>query len=350
MKTKELIQTLAPLSKTHVATAPMQDIKVSDRRITVADRTVNLNLNNLVTFNSALPIPVDYVRRTPVSLMVPHTKHWLKEGGDQPLTIITDDEGKITAATTREVVPYRPQELVEAIADTVKVDDWEVYNVTAEAFRFLAITDRAIEPRVGDITKAGVEFAGSLFGLPPLQASLMTYRLVCSNGAIHTAHSGVFKYTGGNGNGNIGDWVNKAINGALDGAEHVFESLEESTRTPVDPEMIENLDGILRQVRFPKRHRAMARIRASQPETVYDLIQELTFVATHETPGRTNIGVFYRRRSGQAIAGAMLGRLSSCSECHQVILKDVGENGLNGHDADAEANTVEGEYSILDEE
>lgn len=343
MKTKELLKTLAPLSSINVSTAPMNDVKVNDRRIKVGDLSVNFNTNNLVMFGSALPIPVDYARRTPAKLMVPHVNHWLEQADPEAkLTILANDEGQITAATTREVVPYRPQELVKAITDTTRVDDWEVFGVTAEAFRFLAITERSVEPRVGDITKAGIEFSGSLFGLPPLQAALMSYRLVCSNGAIHSIHGGVLKFTGGGDDG-LDGWVSKSIAAALDGAEHVFESLNEASNTPVDPEMLGNIDALLRQTRFPKRHRAMKKIADEKPETVYDLIQILTYTATHDTPGRTNLGVFYRGRQGQAIAGAMLGQLSSCDSCHQPILKVddvVDTNGVEPDD-DFDGETVE---------
>lgn len=350
MKTEELKELFAPMGNTMVATAPANEVSLTEKQIKVGDARVNLNANNIVTFGSALPIPLDYVKKLPKELITPLYRHALGELGEKPVTLILDESGKtIMGASNRAVEPFRPADLVDYVASAIEVEEWQIFNNHPDVFRFFAITERSVEVKVGDITKAGIEVVGSLFGSVPLQVSLVSERLVCTNGMVHTSHGFVHKRSFGGGGGGDGDdlgtWMTNAVAEAFNGVDQVFNELQEAQNTHIEVEVLENLDGTLRTLGYPGRNLVMRRIREEPPQSVYDLIQHMTWVSTHGLPERNAFWddkrVFSFQRKGQLIAGAVLGEMSSCTECHQVVLRHETPNSKDGVVVEGEATVIE---------
>lgn len=318
MNRSEIREALSPLSAFSIETVPAAKITLTPDRLSLGSLAFDANPHVLGTLNAALPVPHDYFKRLPGALSIPLTRYALDEIGDAPVSGIVSPDGSLLAVSLGEIVPVRPSEVLDALDEiALDVDEFQVYERFPIAWRFFAITSKARAIRVGDVTKIGYEIAGSITGNRALTASLVSYRLICTNGAVHADRGGSFRRNTGGGDG-LGDWLADAIAKLSGRGEHLFDDLEIAAATPVTEETISSLDTVFNALRFSQRLAVNRRIADEPPATVYDLLQHVSYVATHADCGRSQWGSFKRRRKMQLIAGALVGKLSTCESCHQL--------------------------------
>lgn len=343
MKASEIKTALRPLSDLEVVQAPAQQVGVSGKWINVGGVRFGNNAANYDVLNAGLPVPRDYFKKTPRDLTIPLVQHHLRELGDEQISVVRSSEGALSGVSFGDVEGVNPLVVVEAIEAAFDVSGWELYDHNIGVYRFLAITETGVEVRVGDVTKAGIEIVGSVFGKRQLSVALASFRLICSNGMTKLEHGGRYNRPSGNGGGDgeIGDWIAATGREALEGAEAHFDELRHAEATPVTDETITNLRHVFRAENFWGGREVFKRIEEEPPRTLYDLIQHVSFVATHRQHGKGEWGRFQRRRREQAIAGSLTSHLTVCDNCHQLVVGDDG-NG-NGGEPSPEPDIVEGE-------
>lgn len=347
IKTAEIKTALKPISDFRIDKAPANAVDVNSRSIAGPGWRYATNAANLGIVNAGLPVPADYFKRAPRGLTIPLTKHELAGLGDTQVYFAADADGALRHFGTEKIEGVDPRTLVEALTAELGISEWVLYDASFDAFRFLGITEIAAEIRTGDVTHAGIEVVGSAIGRRILSIALASFRLVCSNGMIRIDYGSAFsKATGnGGGDGTPADWIKAAASEALEGAPHVFEELRAAVEIPVDDDTIRNLDSVFKAERFWGRREVARLIREEPPATLYDLMQHVSYVATHHTPGKSDFGTFRRRRHNQAIAGALAGTLDVCDSCHQLVTAGPPEpeviEGEIVKAADAESADIE---------
>lgn len=334
MDKQEISEAFQEISRVQLATAPASKVKVQERKGTIGLGGLSFALSPYTVgkVNEALPVPGDYFTKLPsdrMDLVVPHTRFQLDQMGDAELTAIAGPDGTLMAVRrATQTPPSNPIDVINILDDLAEIVEWQVITRGADAWRFFAITEQSREIRVGDITKAGYDISGSVAGYWCLHVARVSYRLVCSNGMTHASHGGQFRRNHGGGDG-LDDWMADAVGAIQSGNEHVFDQLEETAAVPMDDARVTNVMDTLRSLRFPQVRAVRRRFRDDPPETLYDVIQHVSAVATHMDTGQTTWGTFSRRRRMQLLAGALVGQLTSCNECHQLA------HVMDADDADA---------------
>jgi hypothetical protein len=341
MKTSEIKTALRPLSQLEVVDAAAKEVRVSGKWINIGAARFGCNAANYDTLHAGLPVPHDYFKKAPRDLTIPLVRHHLDQLGDERVHAVKSAEGALSGLTSGDVEGVNPLVVVEAIEAAFGITAWELYDHNIGVYRFLAITETGVEVRVGDVTKAGIEVVGSVFGKRQLSVAFASFRLICSNGMTKLEHGGRYNRPSGNGGGDgeLRDWIAATGAEALEGADDHFHELRHAEATPVTDETITNLRHVFRSENFWGGREVFKRIEEEPPRTLYDLIQHVSYVATHRQHGKGEWGRFQRRRREQAIAGALTTHLDVCDNCHQLV---VASNGGNGH-AEPEPEVIEGE-------
>jgi len=350
---EDVLQVFAPLSQSNLHTVDPASIEFDTRgrRIKLADQArVPLNLGNIQAIGAALPVPSDYFNGLPNELVLPHYRHQLTclaEAG-QPFNILVEpSEGRVVEASTTALEPYRPEELIESLDRAIQPVDWLANTKTLKHFSFVGLGSRETAVSVGDITRVGIQVSGSLIGFQALTIELVAYRLRCTNGMISAEHRGRRWRRSGDGEGDDDDarargtyhWARRQMRKVWSGADHLLADVQRSAETPLEEGVLDNFDRLLAQHQVPQRRAIMKLVTEEPPQTVYDLLQHMTYVASHTSMGRDDFGWAFKVYRMQRLAGHFLGHLTSCPTCHQVAI--VEEDGDQEPVIDAEATVVE---------
>lgn len=164
--------------------------------------TVDLKLNQNYTFNdntkitsfgfenymSAIGIPNVFAKKIPIDLLMKNQLE-LKEKFEKPIKIFTrESDGAIVNVTNAGYKSISTKEILKNIPDEFLNNGSKIQNsfISTKNIKLLfnIPLDSIVEPTPGDIIKFGKVITNSEIGINALTASMMTFRLVCLNGAI----------------------------------------------------------------------------------------------------------------------------------------------------------------------
>ena len=180
-----------------VGSTYLPDIIVQDLRLTGIDERYDLQVNGQIyhptqmgfqNFLRSLGIPFHFGMKIPQDLL-DMIIHRLREIESKHVQFLVKDSTLINVAP----VSYTPPNLARVL-DLFKDDPTEFVRISDKGVMLATTTGTQAEPKVGDVIKAGVILYASNTGGPFPKAQMMTYRLVCSNGAVAGTSFGEAKW------------------------------------------------------------------------------------------------------------------------------------------------------------
>lgn len=144
--------------------------------------------NALSNLCARLQVPVDFLRRLPAPLQL-GVMNWSLGSLDRAMPAALRLRGEEAAALVSEkYAPLDAEELVTTLRETLgehgllgEVRARAVATGLVDALR-ITFPGRSVEPKVGDVTHAGIDISTSSFGRSALHVRGLLYRLVCTNG------------------------------------------------------------------------------------------------------------------------------------------------------------------------
>lgn len=269
----------------------------------------DLPLSPAVTRNiyQTLRISPSYADKVPLELMVPHVKYFAQKQDEKILTLIRR-ENQLAAVTTRPFDPLYNSRIADAIKEGIGEDvNIGKLHYDLDDTNFWITNGIQTEPRPGDITKAGIKIKNSLIGNYKPEVSLVAERLVCTNGMTRADTITQLKFT-------EYTKLSSILTVLWEQAQSFMDSIANTTevRVNTDPGV---LAGFLHKHGVGGRMiaRILTAVTEQKPETLYDFVNILTFVGTHETKG------FWGRHKLQTLGAELTREFETCGECHNIL-------------------------------
>ena len=240
--------------------------------------------------------PVDFVRRLPAPLQLALTNYLLSEHNENTATLrLRGDE--VAAVVSGRYAPLDPQELLSCVRDAlVRFDLLGEVRVRGVASGLvdnvrLIFPSASVEPKVGDVTHAGIDISTSSFGRSAVRIVPTLYRLVCRNGLRRPERLGqmAFRHVGD------ADRLRAAIAEAIPTAVTHARGLMTQWRRAVSF-MIDDVQrqiDAMRELTIPERRafEDLIKLEAGTPELperapLYNVVNALTGSAKSAAPAR----------------------------------------------------------------
>lgn len=253
-----------------------------------------------------LSISPSYAKKFPVELMLPHVQY--KASGMPNSVTMLSNQNELMAISRRSFNPFYNSEIGQAIEDSlgdeINIDKLQ-YSIADT--QFWITNGIRTEPRPGDITKAGIQIKNSLIGNYKPEIALVAERLVCSNGMTRadTIMSLQFNQYSG---------LPTLLTDLWARAQRFVDNIAQTSTVNINPN-----PGVL-AVFFHKHGvggRTIAKILAAvaeqHPTTLYDLINILTYIGTHDSKG------YWGKYKLQTLGAQLTEEFDTCGECHNIL-------------------------------
>lgn len=285
-------------------------------RVQAGSRTFRISSEAYGKLGRLVGIPVGYLSRTPVELMVPHVNHWLTSGKLAVLGYAVEDttvrlvgKGLDTPISCLQVL-----DALEAVAGRELSAHHVVHNLYDTCFSITTSEERAVQP--GDPVRSGITVETSYAGLVPLQISAYVHRLVCTNGAISSEH--VYRHSHRLGEGTT-EWLRDVLALAVGAADREVERLRQMREVRLTGHLAESLESIFAEYSVPTRYREglTEQVLNAPPETLYDLYNLITQV------GSNDVDVLAQPQMARRLmraGGRMAQHHELCNQCHRVMV------------------------------
>lgn len=190
-----------------------------------------------------------------------------------------------------------------------------VYTHPRDGIGIAISGERQTAVRKGDLVGSGALVKFHPFGSAGVEVQTYVNRLVCTNGMVSTESRSKYRRPASEGYGSdLYDWVRERTIFAYDQAAAEVERL----RASVDIILTDsNREGIMRHAldRLPSSTRGAVQdlLITNPPDTLYDMINILTDVASHQVE---RIGT---AEELMLLANNTIDHTRTCEECHQVV-------------------------------
>ena len=256
-----------------------------------------LRHNALSNLCSRLNVPVDFLRRLPAPLQLT-IMNWALGSVDRPMpAILRTRGGEAAAVVSDRYAPLDAEELVTTLRSALsqhgmlgEVRARAVATGLTDALR-LVFPGRAVEPKVGDITHAGLDISTSSFGRSALHVRGLLFRLVCTNGVRVPQKLGEYSARHVGDTQRLRDFLADAVPTVLTHSTGLMETWKRSVSVQVErlAELIESM----RELTVGEREGVEREIIADAgvpelPErtSAYSLINAITATARAAEPAR----------------------------------------------------------------
>lgn len=284
---------------THETVAPEQIRPSGLATVSIHGDSLKLSRSAAEELRSRLGIPANFLSRleSPTAKQVVE-ELWrrLSNSNSQRPLVVSRQEGKVIAMSEARLARLGNEQMVDVLRSEIQRGSLASPSVRQFSIRpnrdfSLGITFPAIaaEPRVGDITQAGLHIEHCPTGHSPTSVNVYLYRLRCSNGAVAPVCLGSKKIRVrrhyDKGPEELLERVRVVTRKALGQVQAKVDELNSLAQTRVNPE------GELRQIARSSRYNrritselltALQRDEAGTPgDTLYDVFLALSRVATH---------------------------------------------------------------------
>lgn len=281
-------------------------------------RSYEVSKQGLASAVKVLDIPGDYLKRCPPELALPQLNYWTNRAAR--LRVVTRGD-TIQTILPPSVMPIPQDRVLDTLDKSMGGPDYDRAYIGHDTAEIYAVSVRQSQQKAvakGDLVSAGVYVATSPTGvtLPTVKAYAM--RLVCTNGMVSQVDWGQFKFEGNGNGGNLSEfwpWLRNSIRQALNQLGGEVERLKELRGTRIEGQASGLLEGLYAQYRIPDvlRRTISARVIDERPATLYDLLNTVTQVASHDVEdGR----VVHRLMS---VGGAIQSAIARCPACHRAM-------------------------------
>lgn len=256
-----------------------------------------LRNNALAGLCGRLSVPIDFIRRLPAPLQLT-LLNWALGAMDKPMPMALRLRGsEASALVSDRYAPLDPEELVSTLREALNahglLGEVRARGVATGLVDALRITfpSRAVEPKVGDVTHAGLDISTSSFGRSALHVRGLLYRLVCTNGLRAPQRLGDYSARHVGESQRLRDFLTDAVPTVLAHTSGLIGLWRRAVDVQVDrlAEMIESM----RELSAAEREgveRAVA-LENGVPElpehtSVYSLVNSITATARSAEPAR----------------------------------------------------------------
>ena len=262
----------------------------------------------LDTVYNMLGISRRYARKLPLRLMMPHIEYQARNV-DKIVHMVSLNDALVGFSGAQRFNPLYHSTILDAAEDVIGPEaNAEDILYSLNSSSFIVTNGVCTEPKVGDITKAGILVKNSILGLQNPEFSLVAKRLVCTNGMVRTetiTRIGVYDRS----------MVPDTIERLWSQAQNFVDEFGETYSVPV-----QNNPAVLAS--FLAHHRVGGRIigkileavENAKPATLYDLINVITYIGTHETRGR------WLQQVLQGLGAQLAHEYRTCDECHNILV------------------------------
>lgn len=285
--------------------------------LTNQGREFSVNEAAFAKASRLIGIPETYVRKAPKELLFPHLSYWLNEGGRAIKGFVRQDD---VVGFARDDAYYYPMSRVFEQLDKVNpnysiegIEDisWRntTFGIVYPEFEF-EIEDKV---KQGDWIYGGIKVRMSLLGEFPTKISAFLMTLACLNGMVSANE--VYTYNRKQGLDGQDVWFTDGLSTAIGALTNEVERVQALKEVPVDQAHItEYINHIFDQrgVNQKTRLAVMEQFTKDTPDTLYDLMNAVTFVA-HSIENRGE--VYYL----QSVGGYIVQHAESCGACHRPL-------------------------------
>lgn len=258
-----------------------------------------------------LGVPVEFLRRLPAPLQLTIV-NWALGSVDRPMPATLRLRGaEATALVSDRYAPLDAEELVETLRSVLaqhgmigEVRVRAVATGLTDALR-LTFPGRAVEPKVGDITHAGLDISTSSFGRSALHVRGLLFRLVCTNGLRVPQRMGEYSARHVGESGRLREFLADAVPTVLTHSSGLMDAWKRSVNVQV--EQLAELVESMRELTVGEREGVEREVRADAglpelPESTsaFTLVNAITATARAAEPAR--------RLELEGLAGQLLDR------------------------------------------
>jgi antibiotic biosynthesis monooxygenase (ABM) superfamily enzyme len=266
-------------------------------------------------------IPTPYAKRCPPELLSQHVNYWLGEAEELKASFSRNGSNLLLGFTNSNYDPISNMPLLQVLERTVgNVSEYRNVQHSPKKTTVDVVSQRTSEPQLGDSVAWGLQFTNSLIGRHLPEIDLVNYRLVCTNGMVSS--DVMFRYRHHRGeNADILDWAEEIAARAWEEADRKQEEMNRSAQIPVSESMLEAVPGLLKWLDVPVKVRkyVMNQISMEKPETLWDLVNVITWIATHDS--RIDNASIQRMLS--IVGSKLMMDFSVCDHCHQALFSGV---------------------------
>lgn len=270
-----------------------------------------LRSNALSNLCARLQVPVDFLRRLPAPLQL-GVMNWSLGCTERGMPAALRLRGNEAAALVSErYAPLDPEELVTTLRETLiehgllgEVRARAVATGLTDALR-ITFAGRSVEPKVGDVTHAGLDISTSSFGRSALHVRGLLYRLVCTNGLRVPQQLGEYSARHVGDSHRLRDFLADAVPTVLTHASGLMDAWKRSVSIQV--ENIAELISSMRELTVGEREGIEREVLVETgtlelPErtSAYSLVNAITAAARAAEPAR--------RMDLESLAGEVLHR------------------------------------------
>lgn len=267
--------------------------------------------------SSALGVPSPYTAKSPATLTALNLQYWASAQGFSMMPLVRSGE-VVSFVRSEAVINVDMVRVVEAM-EHVLGDGLEYHLAYADMdIVKLSITaPKMFEPaQVGDKFRAGLAFSYSPSDRSPMTITGFNYRLRCTNGAYAIEE---IKQSRRHPADDVYTWVADASTEVWSVAAYQFNALAQAAATRISgPGAGRLVDEIFHDAHIggEARQAVEDQLLSEGAETMFDLIQHVTYVATHVEP-------FNNDARGQIklmqSAGKIAEHTQVCNSCHRLI-------------------------------
>lgn len=288
------------------------EVEVSGRVLKTPDRDLNLAEEGLASLAKFLKIPANFAVRLPDDMFDDVFNHFLNQSAGSDV-ILEHESNALTGVYNGKVDTILFKEYAEVVSNVFPADaDVSRLLVSDGRIQMDVLSDTGVEPRPGDVTRAGARVVGHV--APAVQApnvSTWMERLVCSNGMTMEESDGMVTIRG-NTVDDILSEMEVAATRVLEGNDHRLEQW----RALVDVD-VSNVEQLVHRLARENglsstiESRVLDRVPEIEGNTLYDVVNLMT--SMHAEEGITTAQVHRL----QSLAGGAIenGTAHRCPEC-----------------------------------
>lgn len=235
--------------------------------------------------------------------------------------------GVVVGAHANRSKYYSNMEMVETAEHVIGANDilgYHQVHTSLEHSRVAIVVNRSFEPIAGsgDMLYGGIQFENSIIGEQKIQITPYIFRQWCSNGAYSSENVGQWSHRNDETH-DIREWVKSSTLMALQALDTEFNRIRRLTEMSVQGHPVEVLKSLFVKFGIPVRTQqeiieaAEGQNNGAGPQTMYDLWNAITRVATHSQ----KMSVMSSCQL-QFVAGQVTREVDLCPHCHQLVTVD----------------------------
>lgn len=255
-------------------------------------------------------IPVKFFQRCPNDVRVELLNYFFDGGsmGAGPLIISNNRE---IVSFSGDSDPVDAERAIDIILDSLPADpNISRFYATKDRVDLYLTSDERVAVKPGDLVSKGVLARFSPFGISRPEVSTYMTVLACTNGMLRDSSSTKFAMSRDN---DPYAWLKNVVPVAYNAFDREIESFKVAAETRLNGHTSSLLRHSIRSLTKTAQNAILAYAVDEKPETLWDLMNIITYYASHRIDNPDLIATMMEA------GGGMLDHAEFCSECKRVL-------------------------------